>query len=78
MTPAEKYAAAFATWRARMPRPMRDPETSTCYWLDTLHPRREKFYATGGGEGRTMDRMFDLTYFEKRSMAAHRRLGRWR
>jgi len=30
------------------------------------------------GEGRTMDRMFDLSYFEKRSLAAHRRLGRWR
>ena len=57
---------------------MRDPETSTRYWVDSLHPRREKFYATGGGEGRTMDRMFDLTYFEKRSLAAHRRLGRWR
>ena len=37
MTPAQRYAAAFAAWRAAMPRQMR--EDGTAYWLGQLHRR---------------------------------------
>jgi hypothetical protein len=44
-------------------------------WRVRRNRERSKW---GQGGGRTMDRMFDLTHFERRSMEAHRRLGRWR
>lgn len=72
MTPAQTYAAGLAAWRARMPRPMRDPEQSTRYWLDARDPARTR-HRPHSLDGRSVDAMFGTFYRGRPDFAAHRR-----
>ena len=74
VTAAQRYAAKFATWRARMPLPMRDPDRNTQYWLEQLRPRPRRWKPETDLADVSADPALGMTHYERRSAEAFQRL----